>query len=573
MMICFLALAAAACTARRGNEEDLVNMAENQMDKAPEKALQLCNRVGETKTKLSKEYYMKYLLVRTEALNKTFAALDTIDYMPKVLEYYRKHGTAEERARAYYMMGSIYRDRRNSPQALIYFRDAVSQAKGHDVNPALLSRIYTQMALLFHQQRFPQKEADIWKKVSEYALEAKDTLMTLEAYYRMSSVYWQLGKKDSAMIMIKDIIKEYKRLGWTGRAAGIQCTPMLYYLERDSLAEAKLAIDEYISESGLVDEELRPTERNEIFYLFIGMYYEKTGQMDSALFFYRRLLEYDDDIQNLENGYHGLMSAYLKLGMADSVCKYAVCYADANDTANARNSATEISRTQALYDFGESQSLALRKSQEVVHLWRSIYLILALVALAGAALYVTLSRKRRREREEMLETNRKYVAALDMYNKATEEMAELKEDVNELLKRKKQETERLMRELAMYQETSNPEDWDSVERAIQQQTVVRQMHMDASECVVASETEWRNLAAVVNNYLPSFYSAIRDKKYKLSSREQQVCILTRLHFITSEISILMGISKQRISNIHSNINQKLFNEEDTHNFRKNIHTL
>ena len=59
-----------------------------------------------------------------------------------------------------------------------------------------------------------------------------------------------------------------------------------------------------------------------IFYSYIGEYYEKTSRLDSALFYYRKLLNCSlGDIMKLESGYKGLMSVYAKMHKVDSVVK------------------------------------------------------------------------------------------------------------------------------------------------------------------------------------------------------------------------------------------------------------
>lgn len=103
---------------------------------------------------------------------------------------------------------------------------------------------------------------------------------------------------------------------------------------------------------------------NRVFYHYLGWYYKGVGQLDSALYCYRRLLAYPSDIEDLEAGYKGLMSIYALQGVTDSVVKYAHLYTDANDTANFRNSAKEVGKVQALFDYSESQKVAVRKAEE-----------------------------------------------------------------------------------------------------------------------------------------------------------------------------------------------------------------
>ena len=69
---------------------------------------------------------MRYLLLRTQAMNKAFIMLDTIKYMDEVVCYYERHGTNADRVQAYYMQGSVCRDKHDGPRALEYFQKALS---------------------------------------------------------------------------------------------------------------------------------------------------------------------------------------------------------------------------------------------------------------------------------------------------------------------------------------------------------------------------------------------------------------------------------------------------------------
>ncbi len=64
---------------------------------------------------------------------------------------------------------------------------------------------------------------------------------------------------------------------------------------------------------------------------------------------------------------------------------------------------------------------------------------------------------------------------------------------------------------------------------------------------------------LVEDVLPGFFSKISSPEYKLTEHEVRVCVLIRLNFIPSEIAVLFNISQQRVTNIRSRINKKLFN--------------
>ena len=89
-----------------------------QLDSRPRMALTLLDSLAPHTAQFPRAMRMRYLLLRAQALNKAYLPIDTIGYMNEVLDYYRTHGSQDEHAQALYMMGSIYRDRHNSPMAL-----------------------------------------------------------------------------------------------------------------------------------------------------------------------------------------------------------------------------------------------------------------------------------------------------------------------------------------------------------------------------------------------------------------------------------------------------------------------
>ncbi len=574
LIYCLLLLFVVSCSSHESESEALMRQAEELMSEHPDSALRVLNSIGDKWETLAKAERMRYLLLRTEALNKTYAALDTIEYMDEVLDYYKRHGTPHERTRAYYMMGSVYRDQGNSPQALIYFRDAVNQTseKDKDRDYAMLSRIYIQMALLFDEQRYAQQEAPMWKEAYKYAMLAKDTLVAINALEGQGSVYWVLNEKDSAMMVSMRCIDEYRKIGRNDYAAGKLGIPIHYYLEHDSLPQAKRAIDEYIVHSGLMDEELRPLIRNEFFYFALGLYYEKTGRSDSALYFYRRLLEYDDDVQNIENGYRGLMSVYRRLGVADSVYKYAELFANANDSANRLNSAGEISRTQALYNLNESQQAALDKTIEANRLKDMIYLMAIAFVVIVVAICYYIRYRLRREKEERMRINKEYSDSLLAYVRAQEELASLHSDTASLIREKEREMENLRQALQPYKEELSPERL-SKEHSVLALAIVEKMHAHAAKATLPASDEWSELMRAVDVSLPDFFSFICERQDSLNNREQKVCVLTRLNFIPSEIAVLLSLSQQAITNLRTRLNSKLFNEEGARSFSQNICAL
>ena len=557
-----------ACVNPKGKE--VLAEAERLMRTSPDSALLVLEQAKKEATTYSRRNRMHYLLLQAEAMNKAYLPLDTLTSMHEVLDYYLSHGNRDERMRACYLMGSVWRDRGNSPLALQYFRDAIGEADttATDCDYTQVSRIYAQIARLFDKQRYPQMELEQWKQAMRYALLAKDTLMYIQCQEYIGDAYFLLGKEDSVLYFTQQAYEAYLKYGRKDWAAATQIVIADYYLKHDSLANAKQALDEYRNGSGFFEGDGNVSSGYEIFYYYIGEYYEKMTRLDSAVFYYRKLLNYPADIMNAESGYKGLMSVYTRMHEVDSVAKYAQLFANANDTANLRNSANEISRTQALYDYSESQRIAVEKSEENQRLWMGLCVCFVVQMFAGMWIYLY---ERKQKTSRML-ANRKYTDLMMQYHQATEELQSIRSNKQQFQQQKEEEIEKLRQMLDAYQTNTHADQWE-LEQSLLQHDIVKRMHQHAYKLVVPSDAEWNDLQGVVEKSLPEFYAKLSANEAQLTDQEWKVCLLVKLNFIPSELTVLLNLSKQRVTNIRTHLNQKLFGESGSRTFDSNLHKL
>ena len=76
-----------------------------------------------------------------------------------------------------------------------------------------------------------------------------------------------------------------------------------------------------------------------------------------------------------------------------------------------------------------------------------------------------------------------------------------------------------------------------------------------------SASEWDDFENTIKKIMREFYEKIEGLKVKLTDQEYKVCLLTRLEFSSTDISNLLGTSQQRVTNIKSSINAKLFHQK------------
>ena len=114
---------------------------------------------------------MERLLAEADSMNRNYINFTTDSVMLAVVDYYDRCGTPNERMKAHYLLGCVYRDLEEAPKALASFHDAVNYADtmSTDCNLALLSRIHGQIATLLLNMQLPYEALDEAKVAEELA--------------------------------------------------------------------------------------------------------------------------------------------------------------------------------------------------------------------------------------------------------------------------------------------------------------------------------------------------------------------------------------------------------------------
>ena len=110
-----------------------------------------------------------------------------------------------------------------------------------------------------------------------------------------------------------------------------------------------------------------------------------------------------------------------------------------------------------------------------------------------------------------------------------------------------------------YQEDNEtPEKWN-IENMLLKADAVISLHRIASKGQSANEVNWQKLTQLISECDKNIAIALRGN-LELSEREQHVIMLIRLRFIPSEISVLMDVSAQNVTNMRQRLMQKMFGD-------------
>ncbi len=517
------------------------------------------------------------------------AALDSalqqnLNYIPftsdsallEVVDYYDRYGTPNDRLRAHYALGCVYRDLHDAPIALLTWERGIAAADttAADCDFATLFRVYGQMASIYFRQYMPEKQLEAENAFSHYALCAGDTLNYIRGLLLRDDAFLNLGDTAAVLRNINHVRQLYLERGLTAEAAQVYPSAIQIALDKHQFESADTMIQIFEHESGLFDEQGNIVRGYERFYYNKGVYFLGVHQLDSAEYQFRKLLQCESD---RVDAYRGLLFLYRLQHLSDSIYKYDILYEGALGDYLKQTKTSAIALSESVYDYSLQQQIAQEQEQKAQRRGTLIILIL----IIGAAGFIYFRRKRKAQEYELHQTTLSYIQAQKEMDKLNDEIALLRrhlprhEESIALLEDKENRIQQLEYIVERYKEKLGREIPQNDEESLMHSDVVKHfrnlchIHSFKEKSVVhtiqpraCNISEWKKLISEIQKYHFSFYYLITIDK-KLPKLQHKVCILSRLGFKTNEMAILLGTSEQNISNARSRAAQKLFNSSET----------
>jgi hypothetical protein len=538
------------------------NKIDNCIQRSDTTALQLLRKIGNDKDNFSKADRMRYELLLASAHNKFFVSMKSDSTMKDVVDYYSDKGNDNELMEATYLLGCVYRDKGDTPLALKYYEDAIKHAdvSDKDCDFYTLSRIYGQMAGIFEEQDSYNIMLSYFKLASKYAFIAKDTLGALSFYREEGLAYYFMSRYDSVFVINKRVRNLYSQYGYKELAVLPSDIEIYIYLLRKDFFKAKHNMDVYDTYLAKTNKQVNGYG---VYDYYKGLYYLGVNKIDSARYYFERELYTSRDYNSKQAAAKGLFMIYKKKMDADSIAKYRELWNNAVDSSYAHMATRHLQQMHAIFDYSRSQKLAADKASENSRLWFFVYILLFISTIIAGCIYIYLRNLRLRSRKRLADENERYSDILYRYNQLIDDMHNLKSDSTSYQHNKELEIDQLRQQLSLYQGVQDKSEALNIEQNLLSHQIVRKMHGLARHSIVPSDAEWKALESLVSELLSDFYCHINAPEYKLSAAELKTCILIRLSFIPSEISVLLDITKQRMTNIRASINKKLFQLDGT----------
>ena len=538
-----------------------IAVADSLSEAAPQRAMTFIDSL-EGESAMNKSRHMKLLLLKAKVRNKLIMPMST-DSLKDIADYFDKHGDSNERMLAYYILGCVYQRSQDAPMALQYFHEAAAKADTTDSSCDFLTlhRIHVWSAEILKNQRAISDAFHENSLAFKYAMKAKDTLNAIITYEQKANIYKLKGNIDSVISIREKLYGLYSKYGYK-RETAYSLGPLIdIYAKRGNISKAKHALDLYEKMSERFDKYGKIKKGLEIFYAIKGYYYLSINDYDSARLCFDKCLKTTSNYPNdFGYSYEGLTELYKKLHRPDSVAKYSELTRQMSDTIYARMSTEHLQQMQAMYNYNRYRQNAEEAEKDALRTkYISIIIIMAIMAAAiGGALAVRtyIMRKRRARVNEIKE----YERSISELKKARRELDILTENrqtrMESLIKEKEEEIERLQKEKAEYEKNK---DIAARMTPFADEPVVRILRRHAEkEHVMMSGEERKMLISLFDSY-----EEISRLKAVLSESEYELCLLVKLGFAPSQISLLTGRSRSDITNIRKRLYNRITGKDGT----------
>ena len=562
--VLYLLLIIMILTSCAGNRkyDDLMQRADSIMnadDDSAKVAIRMLDGVKSQLPEFSKAQKMRYELLRHKAMNKAYISFTSDSKMKKVVDYYDRHGSANERMLANYVLGCVYRDMHEVPLALEYYNKAAEQADttAADCDYGTLYRVYSQMGFLFSKQYLPYQLLDAFGKAEKYAYLAKDTLNAIINYQNKGDAYDYLGKKDSVVAINLRSANMFKRIGDNYNAAIALGCNYSYYIEKQDSVNAKKAFEAYFSTG--YEGNSNYGDAKAFLLCEKGRYYMFVSRLASAFSCLNQSLKLSKSYSNKAAATKVLAQYYARVNKPVLAMKYALKTSEYNDSDLLAVRESQLQQIQAMYNYGRNQEIARKAELKAERITMLVYVLIA----GGVVIFLLLThlylRQLKKKKEKIVVTKQLYDDSLLKLRQKQEEL-ELLRTVNDrkiadVIKEKEQTIKKLEDDLKDIRDKYSNSSLSDVDILLKESSIYKRIkYLELHPKEIMRENDWIELEETIEQLIPSFIPLLKNRLNVIAYR---ICLLVKLEISTSSIAILLGLSSSAISKYRKVMLEKL----------------
>ena len=542
----FLLLCATLFSCRDGGRaEDILRTADSLMEEHPDSALAILKRDSLEICRSGKDFRLWYALSRTEADDKCYILHVSDSAIRIAAGCYDSYGSALQRVRADYLLGRVYCDMHLYGHALTSFNKAIAvDAENDSVINRYKARAATWAGYVYEVEGLHKDALRYNKLAYGYAKKAGAQVTEIYSLRDIGRSYRDLKRNDIAIPYYQQAAKKAKTIDDANLYNMVMEELAGIYIEEGRFDEAYAALNTKF---------LATTDKDIASHYYIwAMYFEKIGQLDSAVAYDKRGMKYSE-ISIKRDVSLDLARLLTKQGKRDEAMeyyeKYSV-YSDSVEASELKETSDMLSQVEKSIDV-ERKNAALASSQ--LRLAAVMSILVVVVVIASVAL-LGMYLKRKRKQREQLERVRRYRLERSMKEKQRaqqnkERIALLENELtasNQTLSELRQELIRNEAEMLKYKDALTAFEQKHGELLVADlaDTDVYKLYHDP--IAKPTSADYHMLVEALNKAYGDFTLRLKEFYPDIRSNEMWICCMVKAGLTSKEICNISSYSYSSI---------------------------
>ena len=542
----FLLLCATLFSCRDGGRaEGILRTADSLMEEHPDSALAILKRDSLEICRSGKDFRLWYALSRTEADDKCYILHVSDSAIRIAAGCYDSYGSALQRVRADYLLGRVYCDMHLYGHALTSFNKAIAvDAENDSVINRYKARAATWAGYVYEVEGLHKDALRYNKLAYGYAKKAGAQVTEIYSLRDIGRSYRDLKRNDIAIPYYQQAAKKAKTIDDANLYNMVMEELAGIYIEEGRFDEAYAALNTKF---------LATTDKDIASHYYIwAMYFEKIGQLDSAVAYDKRGMKYSE-ISIKRDVSLDLARLLTKQGKRDEAMeyyeKYSV-YSDSVEASELKETSDMLSQVEKSIDV-ERKNAALASSQ--LRLAAVMSILVVVVVIASVAL-LGMYLKRKRKQREQLERVRRYRLERSMKEKQRaqqnkERIALLENELtasNQTLSELRQELIRNEAEMLKYKDALTAFEQKHGELLVADlaDTDVYKLYHDP--IAKPTSADYHMLVEALNKAYSDFTLRLKEFYPDIRSNEMWICCMVKAGLTSKEICNISSYSYSSI---------------------------
>lgn len=561
IFIFFYLLSLYACGSKPYPKALLV--ADSLANTQPDSAVVLLKNMEDCMRTAPDDVRMYYRLLCVKANDKAYIPHTSDSLILSVLSYFTDKKDKYLLPEVYYYAGRVYRDLGDAPQALEYFEEAMETAEERK-DFILKSKIYSQMGTLFTYQDMYAEAADNFRRAYQNDVSMKDSVGMVFDLRDIASTCRYMNEADSAL--------HYYRQAYD-LAAILQHRRLMNMVE-NQMASLYIELKQYDLAKRLLQPSLNNLHRpsKSAVYSIASKLYHRTGDMDSARYYYNELLEYGT-IYAKRAAHRGLAEIALLQSNPEEALSHLRQYTYCADSIRKITDAETIRKMCSLYNYHlrEKENVLLKAINTRRGIAIACILAIGFILAALAFAYLQYSRRKRlllsmqldnlrRLKEEQCRKSLQFIEEDRKFVEELENRLQNADQINNSLRIQLHK----QKEMILY--ANKQVEIELSEREMAQTTLLNSDiynlfsgQIQTGICRITEE-DWTALEDAVNDAYSGFSGSLR-KLYPFSSYELHICLLIKINIQPVDMAKLTNHTKEAISATRRRLYEKVFLEK------------